>query len=136
MGRVMIAGFPDFVQEIRAGLIGATVKIVLKAALFLARGMNKSAELGFEEQVLALACAHGNDDRNGALGKFFGFCAVRFAAASGALRFSFGHDGGDCTANEGERKEISGGGDKRFTTVDTESREKPRRADGEKITLR
>jgi len=52
---VMIAGFPDFVQEIQAGLIGAAVEIVLKAAFFLARGMDESAELGFEQQVLTFA---------------------------------------------------------------------------------
>jgi hypothetical protein len=127
VGGVMIAGFPDFVQEIHAGLIGAAVEIVLKAAFFLARGMNESAEFGFEEQVLTFACAQRNDNSNGALGKFFGFCAMRFATASGALRFSFGHDGGDCTANEGERKEISGrgGGEGVFTTEDTEE---PKRA--------
>jgi hypothetical protein len=105
---VMIAGFPDFVQEIHAGLIGAAVEIVLKAAFFLARGMDESAELSFEEQILAFACAQGNDDCNGALGELFDFYAVRFTAASGSLRFSFGHDGGDCTPNEGQRKEISG----------------------------
>jgi hypothetical protein len=98
---VMIAGLPDFVQEIYAGLVGATVEIVLKAALFLAGGMDESTELGFEEQVLAFACTQGNDDRNGSLGKFFDFWAVRFAATRRSLRFSFGHDGGDCTPNEG-----------------------------------
>jgi hypothetical protein len=117
VGSVMIAGFPDFVQEIHARLIGSAVEIVLKAAFFFSRGMNESAELGFEEQVLAFACAQGNNDRNGALGKFLDFWAARFTATSGSLRFSFGHDGGDCTPNEGQRKEISGqggGGEKRF----------------------
>jgi hypothetical protein len=49
VGGVMIAGFPDFVQEICAGLISALVEIVLKAAFFLARGMDESPELSFEQ---------------------------------------------------------------------------------------
>ena len=35
---VVVAGFPDFVKEESAGLIGAAVQIVLQAALFLSRG--------------------------------------------------------------------------------------------------
>jgi hypothetical protein len=56
VGGVMIAGFPDFVQEVRAGLIGTAVEIELKAAFFFASGMDESAKFGFEEQVLAFAC--------------------------------------------------------------------------------
>jgi len=55
---------------------------------------------------------------------------VRFAAASGSLRFSFGHDGGDCTPKEGERKEISGFERAKtiFATEGTEGNENRKRA--------
>ena len=98
---MVLASFPDFVEEIGAGLIGAAVKIVLKAALFFSRRIDERAEFGFEKQVLAFAGAQENDEGNGAFGKFLNFCAMWFVAASAGLRFSFGHDGGDCTANEG-----------------------------------
>jgi hypothetical protein len=105
---VVVAGLPNFVEEVGAGLIGAAVEIVLKAAFFFSRGSDECAKFRFEKQVLAFAGAQENDQGNGAFGEFLGFCAMCFAAASGALRFSFGHDGGDCTANEGQRKDISG----------------------------
>jgi hypothetical protein len=98
---VVLASLPDFVEEIGAGLIGTAMKIVLEAAFFFSRGSDESAKFGFEKQVLAFAGAQENDQGNGAFGEFLNFYAMWFAAASGALRFSFGHDGGDCTANAG-----------------------------------
>jgi hypothetical protein len=104
---VVVASLPNFVKEIGTGLIGASMKIVLKAAFFFSRGSDECAEFRFEQQVLPFASAQENNQGNGAFGEFLGFCAMWFAAASGTLRFSFGHDGGDCTANEGQRKDIS-----------------------------
>ena len=36
--RVVLASFPDFVEEECAGLVGAAVQVELQAAIFLARG--------------------------------------------------------------------------------------------------
>jgi hypothetical protein len=98
---VVVASFPNFVEQIRAGLIGATVEVVLQATLFLPRRGDERAKLCFEKEILAFAGAQENDEGNGAFGEFLDFCVMWFAAASAWLRFSFGHDGGDCTAKVG-----------------------------------
>ena len=51
-GVVLTAG-PDFVEEEGADLVGATVKIVLQAAFFLARGVDEGAEFRFQQEMLA-----------------------------------------------------------------------------------
>ncbi|SRR5579883_721031 len=43
VGGVVITGFPDFVEQERAGLIGAAMQVELQAALFLARGRDQGA---------------------------------------------------------------------------------------------
>ena len=65
-GIVFSAG-PDLVEQKCVGMIGATMQIVLQAAFFLARGINEGAELGFEEQVLALLGAQQNHQSESAL---------------------------------------------------------------------
>lgn len=53
VGGVVLAAGPDFVEEKRAGLIGAAVKIVLQAAFFSACGADESAEFRFQQEMLA-----------------------------------------------------------------------------------
>ncbi len=105
---VMLAGFPDFVEEEGAGLIDTAVQIESQAAYFLAGGYEKGAKLGFEERVLPFFGAEDNDQGDCALGKLGGSCGARVAAGAelgNFAGFSFGHVGGDCTPNSVNRKE-------------------------------
>lgn len=102
MGGVVLAAGPDLVKQKCAGLISAAVQIVLQATFFLAGRSNEGAELGFEEQVLALLGAKQDDEREGSLWEFGDLGAAGPAAGpppGGFLRFSHGHVGGDCTPN-------------------------------------
>jgi hypothetical protein len=58
---VVIARFPDLVEEEKAGVIDAAVEIVLEAASFFARGSEEGAEFGFEEKMLAVFGAQDDD---------------------------------------------------------------------------
>ena len=114
VGGVVIAGFPDFVEEEAAGLLGAAVKIELQAAIFLAGRSEEGAEFGFEEEVLACFGAHDDDQGDGVLWEFDGGVGAWPAtgrAPGRATRFWFGHNGGDCTPKVGESKEEMGGGE-------------------------
>ena len=100
MRGVMFAAFPDFMEQIRAGLVCAAMQIVLQAAFFLARGSDEGAKFGFKEQVLAFLGAENDDEGESAFGKFGDLGAAGIASGArpgGFLRFSFGHIGGDCT---------------------------------------
>lgn len=97
---VMLAAFPDFVEQERAGLIGAAMQIVLQAAIFLAGGSDEGAKFGLEEQVLALLGAENDDEGESAFREFGDLGAAGLVSGPrlrGFLRFSFGHIGGDCT---------------------------------------
>jgi hypothetical protein len=61
VGGMVLAGSPDFVEKEGAGLVGATMKVKLKAALFLARWRDERAKFGFEEDVLAFLGAKSDD---------------------------------------------------------------------------
>ena len=76
---VVVAGFPDFVKEKCAGLIGAAVQIVLQAAFFLAGGSDKGAEFGFEEELLAFFGAEENDEGHRVFGELGEFGGAGFA---------------------------------------------------------
>jgi hypothetical protein len=112
VGGVVIAGFPDFVEEEAAGLLGAAVKIELQAAVFLAGRSEEGAEFGFEEEMLAFFGAHDDDQGDGVFWEFDGGVGAWPAtgrAPGRATRFCLGHDGGDCTPKAGESKEEMGG---------------------------
>ena len=76
---VMFPAFPDFVEQKRAGLIGAAVQIVLQTAFFLARRRDKGAKLGFEEQVLAFLRPKDDDEGESAFREFADLNAGGFA---------------------------------------------------------
>lgn len=100
MGRVMFAAGPDFVEQEGAGLVGAAMQIVLQAAFLFARGAYEGAQLGFEEELLALFGAQRDDQSESAFGKFDDSNWRKFAGgtvAGGFFRFSLGHVRGDCT---------------------------------------
>ena len=67
---VVFAGFPDFVEEESAGLLGATMEIEFEAAIFLAGRSEEGAEFGFEEEVLAFFGAHDYDESDGVFWEF------------------------------------------------------------------
>src|SRR5258707_11237819 len=99
---VVLAGFPYFVKEESARLVGAAVQIVLQAAFFLARGGNERAKLGFEEDVSPFLGAQRNDKRNGTfreLGDRSAVGAPTGGPPRGFAGFLFRHVGGDCTPN-------------------------------------
>jgi hypothetical protein len=105
---VVLAGFPDFVKEESAGLVGAAVQIVLQAAFFLARGGNERAKLGFEEDVLPFLGAQRNDKRDGTFRELGDRGAVGAPPGwppRGFAGFLFRHVGGDCTPNGSIGKE-------------------------------
>ena len=107
VGGVMVAGFPDFVEQECAGLVGTTMKVELQAALFLAGGRDEGAQFRFEEQVLAFLRAHDHDQGDRVLGEFRDRGAPGPAASRALCRsagLGFGHDGGDFTPNERKRK--------------------------------
>lgn len=45
---MVLAGGPDFVEQVSAGCVGGAVKIVRQAAVFFARWCQQGAEFGFE----------------------------------------------------------------------------------------
>jgi hypothetical protein len=95
--RVVLTAGPDFMQEVGAGVLQTAMQIVLQAAVFLARGADQSAKLGFQEQLLALSGAQNHDHGYGILWEFDAFRTRRtsVSAPSGGLTtFGFGHVGG------------------------------------------
>ena len=96
---VVVAGFPDFVEEEGSGLIRAAVQIELQAAFFLPGRGNERAKFGLEEQVLAFLGPHDHDQGDGVPGEFDDGGSARAAALSGFAGFRLGHYGGDCTPN-------------------------------------
>jgi len=105
---VVFSGFPDFMEEERAGLIGAAMQIELQAAFFFARWRDERAKLGFEEDVLPFLGAESNDQGDGIFREFGVRCAARTPAGRplrSFARFPFGHVGGDCTPNSFNGKE-------------------------------
>src|ERR1700720_524926 len=114
---VVLAGFPDFVNEESAGLICAAVQIVLQATLFLARWGDERAKLGFEEDVLAFLGAESDDEGDGIFREFADRCAARTPAGRPPRSFAgfpFGHVGGDCTPNSFNGKENREAGRARY----------------------
>ena len=111
VGGVVVAGFPNFVEEKIAGLLCAAMKIELQAAFFLAGRSEEGAEFGFEEEMLTFFGAHHDDESDGVF-REFGRGGGAGTAAGGAFRgtprFGFGHNGGDFTAKAGESKEEMG----------------------------
>ena len=107
---VVLAGFPDFVKEESARLVGAAMQIVLQAAFFLARGGNERAKLGFEEDVSPFLGAE-SDDQDDRIFREFRYRGAARTPAGRPLRsfagFPFGHVGGDCTPNSFNGKEKS-----------------------------
>jgi hypothetical protein len=106
---VVLATFPNFVEEKRAWLLGGAVKIVLQTAFFLARGTDERAQFRFEQQVLALFGAEHHNQSESTLGKLGDFCALRPATGPPLdrfLRFSFRHVGGDCTPTGHKRNGV------------------------------
>ena len=104
---VVLAGFPDFVEEEGTRLIYAAVQVVLQAALLLAGRGDQGAQFGFKEQVLAFLGLH-NDNQSNRVFRELGDGGALRAATGAALRrlarFRLGHDGGDCTPNAGQSK--------------------------------
>jgi hypothetical protein len=107
---VMVASGPHFMKQKEAGLIERVVQIVLQTAFFFPRGTNQSADFCFHQQLLALFRTKQDDERDGFLGKLADLdwfqLLFRFAwlGPCRSLRFSIGHDGGDCTALFPQRK--------------------------------
>jgi len=60
-GVVFPAG-PHFVEEKRAGLVGAAVQIVLQASFLPSRRADKSTQFRFQKELLALLCAQQDDE--------------------------------------------------------------------------
>jgi hypothetical protein len=85
VGGVMVASFPNFVEEKIAGLLDAAMKIELEAAFFLAGRSEEGAEFGFEEEVLAFFGAHHDDEGHGVFWEFSGGSGAG-TAAGGAFR--------------------------------------------------
>lgn len=104
---VMVAGFPDFVEEKSAGLFDAAMQIKTHATVFFARGSDEGAQLGFQKQVLSLFGAHDHHQGDRVLRKPDNG-GVAGTPAGGAFYGSagsrFGHDRGDCTPNAREGK--------------------------------
>src|SRR5258706_4555608 len=99
---VVLAGFPDFVKEESARLVGAAVQIVLQAAFFLARGGNERAKLGFEEDVSPFLGAERDDQDDRIFREFRYRGAARPPAARPLAAFAgvpFGLVGAACTPN-------------------------------------
>ncbi len=98
---VVLARFPDFMQEKLARQIRGTVQIVLQTAFFPAGRRNQRAQLRFQKQFLAFLSADNHSERHRVLGEFRDPRAfkpsVTGPAPRASLRFSFGHIGGDCT---------------------------------------
>jgi hypothetical protein len=102
VGCVMVAGFPDFVEEEGAGLVDAAMQVESQAAIFLARGSDEGAKFGFKEKVLGFFGAHHDDEGDGVFRKLEDRGTARTAvgkALRGAAGFALGHDGRDCTPN-------------------------------------
>jgi hypothetical protein len=107
---VMLASFPDFVKQKSAGIVGAAMKVVLQTAFFLARGIHQRPQLSFEQKGLTIFGAKKDDIGQRAFREFGDFCTIRFAGAGPRLgspfHFSSGHNGGDCTPNRMNGKNI------------------------------
>src|SRR6267142_368775 len=82
---VVVAGFPYFVKEESARLVGAAVQIVLQAAFFLARRGNERAKLGFEEDVSPFLGAE-SDDQDDRIFREFRYCGAARTPAGRLLR--------------------------------------------------
>ena len=110
MGRVVLASFPDFVKQKCAGIVGAAMKVVLQAAFFFSRGSHQSSQLGFEQKGLTIFSAKKDDIGQRAFRKLGDLCTIGFAGARPRLgspfHFSSGHNGGDCTPNRMNGKNI------------------------------
>lgn len=102
----MLAALPDFVEEKRSGLVGGAMETVQQAAFFPASGRDQGTEFRLKQQLLALLRAQESDQGQCTLREFFHFGRTgtpAMGAPDRSFRFSFGHDGGDCTPTKGER---------------------------------
>jgi len=91
-------------------MVGRSMKVVLQAALFLARGADQSAEFGFEKEMLTFLGAKSDDQSDSALRKLGDFHGLGFAAGAFFRRF-FGfpvrHVGGIVLQDESKRSTVS-----------------------------
>ena len=82
-------------------MVGGRVKVVLKAALFLAGRGDQGTKFGFEEQFLTLPGAQNDHEGNGTLRELMVFCCGGGATDGPGfvefLRFSLRHVGGIVT---------------------------------------
>src|SRR5262249_13909465 len=103
VSRMMLARFPNFVQQKRTASVRRAVQIVLHAAVCLARWRYQPLEFRQKEWFVTRVGAHKSDDRDSTLRQIGMICSAASFRASALqrsfLRLLFGHRGGDCTPN-------------------------------------
>src|SRR5262249_10465475 len=103
VSRMMLARFPNFVQQKRTGSVRRAVQIVLQAAVFFASWRYQRLQFRLKEWFVTRARAHKSDDRDATLRQLGMICSAASFRASALprsfLRLLFGHRGGDCTPN-------------------------------------